>query len=139
MKSIVKVAAASAVFILGSALPLMAQIDNGIDFTTSVPFYAGRAQMPAGSYRITQADLNSDDVLIRSTDGKYSAFVGFIPTLSEQPHQNTAVTFAKYGDVEYLDRIWVEGESDGMKVDQTKAELKAASDTAVLGHSVAGN
>jgi hypothetical protein len=45
MKSFYKVALATAVLVLGSALPVMSQIDNGMDFTTSFPFYAGNAKM----------------------------------------------------------------------------------------------
>jgi hypothetical protein len=51
-----------------------AQIVNGIDFTTSFPFYAGNAKMPAGSYKLTQADFDENVLLIESTDGSnYSA------------------------------------------------------------------
>ena len=105
MNMTLKVAAATAVLVLGSGLRALAQMENGIDFTTSVPFNAENVKLPAGSYRITQTDANSADVLIRSTDGKYSAFLGVIPTLSEQPHQDSGVTFQKYGDTQYLDQI----------------------------------
>jgi hypothetical protein len=114
-------------------------MDNGIDFTTSGPFYAETVKLPAGSYRITQTDENSADVLIRSTDGKYSAFLGVLPTLSEQPHQHTRVTFQKYGDTQYLDQIWAEGETYGVVVDRTKAERQSASATPGAGQSSAGN
>ena len=127
MKSMLKIAVVSAVVTVGTALPAMAQIDTGIEFTTSVPFYAGNADMPAGLHKITQPDLNADMLLIRSTDGNYSAYEGFIPTLSEQPHEKSDVTFKKYGNVEYPNRISIEGETYGMKVDPTKAGLKAAS------------
>jgi hypothetical protein len=139
MNMTLKVAAASAVLVLGSALPALAQMDNGIDFTTSVPFYAENVKLPAGSYRITQTDVNSADVLIRSTDGKYSAFLTVIPTLSEQPHQDSSVTFQKYGDTQYLDQIWVEGETYGVEVDRTKAEMKTASAATGAEQSSAGN
>jgi hypothetical protein len=43
MKSILKIAAVSVVVTVGTALPAMAQIDTGIEFTTSVPLYAGNA------------------------------------------------------------------------------------------------
>jgi hypothetical protein len=68
MKSILKIAAVSVVVTVGTTLLAMAQIDTGIEFTTSVPFYAGNADMPAASYKITQPDLNADMLLIRSTD-----------------------------------------------------------------------
>ena len=39
---------------LSFGMPAVAQIANGVDFTTSFPFYAGNAKMPAGAYTITQ-------------------------------------------------------------------------------------
>jgi len=32
-----------------SVMPLAAQIDNGVDFTTSFPFYAGDTKLPAAT------------------------------------------------------------------------------------------
>jgi hypothetical protein len=138
MKSFYKVALATAVLVLGSALPAMSQIDNGLDFTTSFPFYAGNAKMPAGSYRITQTDVDVNELSIQSADGKYSVLVDFISTRSPQPHTQSDVTFQKYGSVDYLDRIWVEGQRYGMKVDPTKAEKKAAAIASPVEHSIVG-
>lgn len=123
---------------LGSALPALARIDNGMGFKTSFPFYAGNAKMPAGYYKITPMDVDSSELRIQSVDGKYSAFVDFIPMHAEKPHAHSDVTFHRYGDVEYLDRIWVVGERYGMKVEPTKAEQKAASTTVVTEHTVTG-
>jgi hypothetical protein len=122
-----------------SVMPLAAQIDNGVDFTTSFPFYAGNAKMPAGSYKIMQSDMDESILQIRSNDGARSALVGFIPTHSAQPHPHSDVTFHKYGDTEYLNRIWVEGQEYGMKVDPTKAETKAAANANVVEHSLSAS
>jgi hypothetical protein len=122
-----------------SVMPLAAQIDNGVDFTTSFPFYAGNAKMPAGSYKITQSDIDSSVLLVQSNDGKYSALVDFIPMHAEQPHPQTDVTFHKYGDTDYLNRIWVNGQRYGMKVDPNKAETKAGANANVVEHSVVAN
>jgi hypothetical protein len=120
-----------------SAMPLDAQIDNGMNFTTSFPFYAGNAKMPAGAYKITQTDIDESELLIESQDGKYSAFLDSMATQSEQPHSQSDVTFHKYGNTEYLNRIWVEGQRSGLKVYPTKAEKKAAASAKVVEHSVA--
>jgi hypothetical protein len=53
------------------------------------------------------------------------------------PHSD--VTFHKYGDTEYLNRIWVEGQRYGMKVDPTKAETKAAANANVVEHSLSAS
>jgi hypothetical protein len=41
------------------------------------------------------------------------------------PQKETDVTFQKYGDTGYLQTLSVEGETNGIKFFQTKAEAKA--------------
>jgi hypothetical protein len=120
-------------------MPLAAQIVNGVDFTTTFPFYAGNVRMPAGSYKITHSDVDENILQIQSSDGVHSALLEFIPTQSEQPHAHSDVTFHKYGDTEYINRIWVEGQEYGMKVDATKAETKAAASAKVVEHSLSAS
>ena len=139
MKNVSKLLARMGLLSLLSVMPLAAQIDNGVNFTTSFPFYAGNAKMPAGSYKITQSDLDESILQIQSTDGMHSALIEFIPTHSAQPHPQSDVTFHKYGDTEYLNRIWVQGQKYGMKVDPTKAETKAAANANVVEHSLSAN
>src|SRR5260370_22286739 len=125
MKNISKLVVRMGLLSLLSVMPLTAQIINGVDFTTSFPFYAGNAKMPAGSYKITQSDTDAGILQIQSNDGAHSALIDFIPTYSAQPHPHSDVTFHKYGGTEYLNLIWVEGQTYGMKVDPTKSEKKA--------------
>ena len=88
MKNVSKLVVRMGLLSLLSVMPLAAQIDNGVDFTTSFPFYAGNAKMPAGSYKITQSDLDMDASIlqIQSNDGVHSALVEFKPTQSAQLH-----------------------------------------------------
>jgi hypothetical protein len=139
MKKISKLVVGMGLLSLLSVMPLVAQIANGVDFTTSFPFYAGNAKMPAGSYKITQSDMDEAILQIQSNDGVHSALVEFIPTHSEQPHPHSDVTFHKYGDTEYLNRVWIEGQQYGMKVDPTKAEVKAAAKATVVEHSLSAS
>ncbi len=139
MNSFSKLIVSMGLMSLLSVMPLAAQIENGVDFTTSFPFYAGNAKMPAGSYKITQSDIDSSVLQIQSNDGTYSAFVDFVPTHAEQPHPQSDVTFDKYGDTDYLNRIWMNGQRYGMKVEPTKAETKAATNANVVEHSVVAN
>ncbi len=138
MRSLCKIVVAALFFVVGSVTPVMAQIDNGMDFTTSFPFYAQNTKLPPGSYKITQADIDGSELLIQSADGKYAVFIDFIPTHAEQPHKQSNVTFHKYGDVEYINRIWVEGQRYGMEVVPTKGEKKAAAATPPSDHSILG-
>jgi hypothetical protein len=134
MKKVSKLVARMGLLSLLSVMPLAAQIVNGVDFTTSFPFYAGNAELPAGSYKITHPDMNTSILQIQSNDGVNSAFVDIIPTHSAQPHSHSDVTFHRYGNTEYLNRIWIEGQEYGMKVDPTKAETNAAANANVVGH-----
>ncbi len=121
-KSILKVGLLS----LLSVMPLVAQIDNGVDFKTSFPFYAGDRKLPAGNYKVLQPDMNVDVLQIQNMDTLHSVFVDFIPTESVQPRQQSAVTFEKYGDTDYLNRVLLEGQNYGIKVDPSKVETEAA-------------
>jgi len=139
MKTFRKLAVMSALMFLSLAAPVTAQIVNGVDFTTSFPFYAGNAKMPAGAYTITQPQGDDNTVLlIESKTGSHSAFLDNIPTQAANPHPQSDVTFNKYGTTEYLSQVWVAGQNYGMQVLPTKVEQKAASSSSAVKHSVSG-
>src|ERR1700733_284482 len=139
MKNVSKLVVGMGLLSLLSVMPLAAQIVDGVDFKTSFPFYAGNAKMPAGSYKITQPDMDESILQIQSNDGVHSALVEFRSTQSAQPHPHSDVTFHKYGDTEYLNRIWVQGQRYGMKVNPTKPETKAAAKTKIVEHSLSAS
>lgn len=136
MRMFVRIALITASMILSCASPVFAQIDPGVDFTTSFPFYAQNTKLPAGSYTVRKAAANSSFLEIRSTDDKYSAFLDYVPTRAGQEHAHGDVTFHKYGNVEYLNRIWVEGDDYGVRLEPTKAEKQAASQGKAIEHHV---
>jgi hypothetical protein len=138
MKTCFTVTIATALFACAGTISAPAQIDMGLDFTTSFPFYAQNTKLPPGSYRVTQADIDANELLIESADSRYSVYVDFIPTRSEQSHKQSDVTFHKYSNVDYLNRIWVEGQRYGMKIEPTKAERKAAASSKPTEHNVPG-
>jgi hypothetical protein len=122
-----------------SVLPLAAQVDDGMAFTTAFPFYAGSTKLPAGSYKITQPNMNPAVLQIESADGKTSVFVRSTPTESLQPHGKAAVTFHRDGDADYLDRVRLAGETDGVMFDPTKAEVKVAATAKAADSSAVSN
>ncbi len=137
MKNFCKLAVMTGLTFLLFGMPAVAQIANGVDFTTSFPFYAGNAKMPAGAYTITQsADQDNTVLLIQSKDGSHTAFLDIAPTQAANPHAQTDISFKKYGTTEYLSQVWVGGQSYGMQILPTKAEQKAASNAAAEQHSV---
>jgi hypothetical protein len=126
MNNVGKVLIKMGLLSLLSVLPLAAQIDNGVDFTASFPFYAGDVKLPAGNYKVVRLDENADILQIENRDDSHSVFVDFTPTESVLPHRDSAVTFEKYGDTDYLDRVWIEGEEYGTRVDPGRVETAAA-------------
>lgn len=122
-----------------SVMPLAAQIEHGVDFTTSFPFYAGSTRMPPGSYNITPSGFDTSVLMIESKDRAYSTFVDFIPTQAEQPQSQSDVNFHKYGNTDFPNQIYVEGQRYGVKVDPTKFELKAAAGPKAVEHSLVAN
>jgi hypothetical protein len=137
MKNFCKLAVMSGLTFLLFGMPAVAQIANGVDFTTAFPFYAGNAKMPAGAYTISQpASEDNTVLLIEGKDGSHVAFLDIAPTQAANPHPQTEVTFNKYGTTDYLNQVWVGGQSNGMQVIPTKVEQKAASNAAAEQHSV---
>src|SRR5882762_4299452 len=87
------------------AIPAMAQIANSVTFETPSSFYAGNAKMPAGSYTVSQANLDDNLLLIEDTSRSHSAFVEYVVASSDTPHAQTDVTFNKYANVDFLNTI----------------------------------
>jgi hypothetical protein len=137
MKSFCKLALITGLTFLPFGMPAVAQIANGVDFTTTFPFYAGNAKMPAGAYTITQPpDEDNTVLLIQSKDGSHVAFLDIVPTQAANPHPKTDITFNKYGTTDYLNQVWVAAQNYGMQIIPTKVEQKAASNAAAAQHSV---
>ena len=129
MNSVSKFVVKMGLLSLVSVMPLAAQVDNGVDFTTSFPFYAGDTKLPAGHYKVTQPNLNDDLLLVENINGgAHSVFVEFVPTQSARPHPKSDITFQKYGNTDYLNRVWIEGQNYGVKIAPSKVESEAAAD-----------
>ncbi len=84
------------------AIPTMAQISTKVTFDAPSAFYAGNAKMPAGSYTVTQPNVDDSLLLIEDASGSHSVFVEYVVAPSDTPHAQTDVTFNKYDTVECL-------------------------------------
>jgi len=118
------------------AIPTMAQIPTKVTFDAPSAFYAGNAKMPAGSYTATQPNLDDDLLLIEDASGSHSAFVEFVVASSDTPQAQTDVTFNKYGTVEFLSAIWIQGRNSEMQILPSKAEQNAAKAADAEKHSL---
>jgi len=121
------------------AIPAVAQVGNGVNFNAPFAFYAGNAKMPAGSYKVTQPDVNDSVLLIEDVDGSHSAFVEYLAVNKNRSTQpiSPEVGFKKYGTVDFLSRITFPGDTTVLRISQAKAEERAAKTAAAEEHSVA--
>ncbi|MGB6691915.1 MAG: hypothetical protein WBE76_29075 [Terracidiphilus sp.] len=116
--------------ILGAlaATPLFAQvIPYSLTFTTSFPFYVGNQYMPAGSYEVTQPEIDGGTLLMRDMNWRRAEFIGYIPTETLAPVNQGKVTFREYGKVAFLASFTVTGETSGALVPPDKREKTIAS------------
>jgi hypothetical protein len=118
------------------AIPTMAQITNSVKFDAPSAFYAGNAKMPAGSYTVTQPEPGDNLLLIEDASGSHSAFMEYVIVHSETPHAQSDVTFNKYGNVDFLSAIWVDGRKSEMQILPSKVEQNAAKAAAAEKHSL---
>ena len=118
------------------AIPTMAQIANKVTFDAPSAFYAGNAKMPAGSYTVTQQDADGSLLLIEDVSGSHSAFVEYVVAPSNTPHAQTDVTFNKYGNVDFISAIWIQGRNSEMQILPSKAEKNAAKSADAEKHSL---
>jgi hypothetical protein len=82
--------------------------------------------MPSGSYLLTQPDdFNKSIAVIQSTDGLHSTIIGVTPSQSLDPPHQSKITFERYGDMLYFDRLLLQGDTYGIVADPIKAEKKA--------------
>jgi hypothetical protein len=131
-KLLVLMALLSAIY----AIPLSAQISNKVTFDAPSAFYAGNAKMPAGSYSVTQPNVDDNLLLVEDASGSHSAYVEFVVAPSDTPHAQTDVTFNKYDKVEFLSAIWIQGRNSEMQILPSKAEQNAAKAADAEKHSL---
>src|ERR1700682_6030190 len=118
------------------AIPSMAQITNRVTFDAPAAFYAGNAKMPAGSYTVTQPDANANLLLIEDATGSHSAFVEYEVVSASTSHAQSDVTFNRYGNVDFLSTIWIQGQDSEMRIPALKVEQNAAKAAAAENHSL---
>ncbi|PYX87010.1 MAG: hypothetical protein DMG68_13275 [Acidobacteria bacterium] len=118
------------------AIPSMAQITNRVAFDAPSEFYAGNTKMPAGSYTVSQPNADENLLLIEDAGGSHSVFVEYVVASSDTVHTRSDVTFNKYGNVDFLSAIWVQGRRSEMQIVPSKVEQNAAKTAAAEKHSL---
>ena len=121
------------------AVSAVAQISNRVTFDAPSAFYAGNAKMPAGSYTVTQPDPDSNLLLIENASGSHSVFVEYVVDSSDSPHAQSIVTFNKYGNVDFLSAICLQGRKSEMQISPSKVEQNAAKAAAAEKHTLSAS
>ena len=137
MKIFTKYAALLSVAFLVIAIPALAQnASNGVKFDAPFAFQVRDVTMPAGSYKVTQPDINVAVLLVQDADGSHSALVTYTPVDDVNQQLETVIGFKKYGDVEFMNRITVADEDLEMQLSQSKAEERAAKTAVAVEHTI---
>jgi hypothetical protein len=117
------------------AIPTVAQINNRVTFDAPSAFYAGNAKLPAGSYTVTP-DADYNFLQIEDASGSHAVVVEYGVASSDTPHAQTDVTFTKYGNIDFLSAIEIQGTSSEMQILPTNVEQIAAKAAAAEKHSL---
>jgi|ERR1700735_2952477 hypothetical protein len=136
MKHILKMLGASVLLCLTFVIPGTAQITDSLSFSTTFPFMVSNVKMPAGAYSVRQTDQGV--LTIQDASGKHTALAQFTPMTADSAHTSSDVTFNRYGTTEFLNKLWIDGQTFGMQLQPGKAEQKLAASAKPQVHSVSG-
>jgi hypothetical protein len=109
-----------------------AQITGPVNFTTTFPFTVGRTNLPAGSYTIRPVGPEGTDLalLISNESTRHTHHTGAMflteRTSSTTPAAQSDISFVRYGNRYFLDKIEISGEEDGAQAAMTREEMREA-------------
>jgi hypothetical protein len=101
-----------------------AQITGDIHANIPFSFYVQETKLPAGEYVLhVMQDTDLMVMEIRSADDKTAVTFQVDASQLPKPPNQTELLFHRYGNSEYLSRIFESGSADGSRVVPTRAEL----------------
>lgn len=126
------------IFLMCSALVILAatatHAQTSNEQTANIPFaftVAGKA-FPAGEYRITRLNPQSDKaaLAIKSSDGSISKVVLTTPVQSSATHERAKLVFSQYGEQYFLSQVWTPADNTGLALPQSRVERTLAKNLA---------
>jgi hypothetical protein len=111
-------------FLLAVGTPwLNAQITNTIQARIDHPFVIGNTTLPAGEYTFRMMQ-NSELSIVTATSQNDKTSVQFIvrEAIDNRTPMHTELTFRKYGNTEFLNKIFESGSKTGVEVTETSRE-----------------
>jgi hypothetical protein len=102
-----------------------AQINGQLEATIPFQFHVGDSKLPAGKYLIQPLDDSDLTVLeIRSADGSTSALFEVQLTQANSTPNKGELTFDKYGNRYFLEKVFDEGHPTGSQAVKSRYEKR---------------
>jgi hypothetical protein len=91
-------------------------------------FIVGSKTFPAGEYRVTRLNLQSDKaaLAIKSADGRLSKIVLTIPVQAAETSEKAKLIFNRYGDQYFLAQVWTPADNTGLELLKSRSERTLA-------------
>jgi len=104
-----------------------AQIIGNLAADVPFQFHVGNTTLPAGKYVIHQLEGSDLTMMeISTADGKQSALFSVESAEAKATPEKTELIFNKYGDQYFLSELFDEGNADGSKLFESRAEKQAS-------------
>ena len=112
---------------LGLLLVVSAAKAQSTNVRANIPFdfVVGNQTLSAGTYQLSSID-NVRGITVRNLANREARMVLTHDASKLQPSDNTVLIFHRMGDEYFLSEIWVEGNSRGVEVPQSKIEKQMA-------------
>lgn len=101
-----------------------AQITNQVAFSTSFPFSAGNATLPAGKYTIKPVEGEENVMEVSGVSTPASVLIEIEPATSPDTPKKSEVVFKKYGNNYVLSEIWEAGATTGAAAVKSRLEQR---------------
>ena len=124
------------VVLVGSvAVVAQAQTDSRIALIATIPFQfsIGNKTLPAGEYTVRSISDDYSTVVLKleSRDGRTNAML-LTFTVQGIAQDNARLVFHRYGNQYFFAQAWVDGDSNGVEAQKSRAERTAERELAAI-------
>lgn len=127
-KQLLHIAATLSLFLM---LGIVASAQTTLEMTVNIPFdfYAGKTQLPAGTYTVYRtSNTSGDGFMLRSSDNKTSVVLNAKLIQTSNPSLESRFEFRRYNDKYFLARVWTAGNKNGRELQMARLEREVARD-----------
>lgn len=110
-------------FIMAASFAAQAQAARRIRVNVPFDFVVGKRTLPAGTYTVKQMTRDNDSLLLlQSADGRTTESVLTNRVEATKESAAAQLDFHRYGDTNFLFRVWTPGTQSGRELPRSKAE-----------------